>query len=143
VAEAGFTVAVAGGFTAVVGFTAAEAFTVAEATLTAVITAVAMVGMEVTTAGIAAIGAILATAMGGDSVLALAGDPIGLHTLMGTGIARGGALRTIILIPTLTMYLPAIRILIHTHTMGAATLPRHLLAGILTATPRRDHRGLR
>jgi hypothetical protein len=135
-AEAGFTVAVAGGFTAVVGFTAAEAFTVAEATHTAVITAVPMVGMEV-------IGAILATAMGGDSVLALAGDPIGLHTLMGTGIARGGALLTTILIPTLTMYLPAIRILIHTHTMGAATLPRHLLAGILTATPRRDHRGLR
>ena len=65
-AEAGFTVAVAGGFTAVEGFTAAEAFTVAEATHTAVITAVAMVGMEVTTAGIAAIGAILATVTGGD-----------------------------------------------------------------------------
>jgi hypothetical protein len=70
--------------------------------------------------------------------LALAGVPIGPHIL--TGIARGGALRTIIPILTLTMLLPAIRILIR--TTGAATLPRQLLAGTLTATPRRDPRGL-
>lgn len=112
---------------------------------TAAITAVATVGTEVMAgteamAGGAAIGATLVTATDGDLVLALAGDPIGLPTRMPTGMARGGALLTMILALTiLIIHRLAARILIP--ITAAAVVPRKILARTVTTTPRTNHRG--
>jgi hypothetical protein len=123
--------------------TAEEGSTLAEveATLlmvadtTAAIMAVATAGTEVMVGG-AAIGATLVTGTDGDLVLALAGDHIGLHTRMPTGMARGGALLITILALTILiiLHLPA-RILI-----PAAAVPRKILDGTVTTIPRPNHR---
>jgi hypothetical protein len=85
-----------------------------------------------TTDGVADIGATLVTATDGDSVLALAGGPIGQDTGIPMGIALGG-LRII----TRTMRLTATRTLtMGTTTMGTATLPRQILDRNLATTPR-------
>ena len=86
-------------------------------------------------AGGAAIGAILVTDTDGDLVSALAGDPIGLRTRMPTGMARGGALLTIIIhaLILIILRLPA-RILFP--TTAAATVPRKILDRTVTTTPR-------
>jgi hypothetical protein len=134
--------------TAEVGSTLAEV----EATLlmvadtTAAITAEAMVGTEVTAgteamAGGAAIGATLVTDTDGDLVSALAGDPIGLHTRMPTGMARGGALLTIIIRALILIILRlAARTLIPIPTTAAALVPRKILDGTVTTIPRQNHR---
>ena len=112
-----------------------EAALLMAADTTAAITAVAMVGAEAMAGG-AAIGAILVTDTDGDLVSALAGDPIGLRTRMPTGMARGGALLTII-IRALILRLAA-RTLIPILT--AATVPRKILDRTVTTTPRQNHR---
>jgi hypothetical protein len=85
-----------------------------------------------TTDGVADIGATLVTATDGDSVLALAGGPIGQDTGIPMGIALGG-LRII----TRTMRLTATHTLtMGTTTMGTATLPRQILDRNLATTPR-------
>ena len=127
--------------------TAEEGSTLAEvetallmaADTTAAITAVAMVGAEAMAGG-AAIGAILVTDTDGDLVSALAGDPIGLRTRMPTGMARGGALLTIIIhaLILIIFRLPA-RILVP--TTAAAAVPRKILGRTVTTTPRPNHRG--
>jgi len=96
---------------------------------TAAITAVAMVGTEATAgaeamAGEAGIGVTRATDTDGDLVLALAGDPIGLHTRMLTGMARGLALLTIIIHALiLTMLRLVARLLIPIPITAAAAVP--------------------
>ena len=137
------------------GFTEEEGSTLAEveATLltvadtTAAITAVAMVGTQVLAgtqamAGGAAIGATLVTGTDGDLVSALAGDPIGLHTLMPTGMARGGALLTMIIHALILIILRlAARTLIPILTTVAAAVPHKIPDGTVTTTPRPKHRG--
>jgi hypothetical protein len=109
---------------------------------TAAITAVATVGTEVmagteATAGGAAIGATLVTDTDGDLVLALAGDRIGLPTHMPTGMARGGAPLTIIIRALILIILRrAARPLIPT----PAAVPRKILDGTVTTSPRPNHR---
>jgi hypothetical protein len=98
------------------GSTASVATLLMVADTTGATTAEAMVGTEATAgaeamAGEAGIGVTLATDTDGDSVLALAGDPIGLHTRMLTGMARGGALLTIIIHVLILIIRPAARIL--------------------------------
>jgi hypothetical protein len=109
---------------------------------TAAITAVATAGTEAM-AGVAAIGATLVTDTDGDLVLALAGGPIGLHTRMRTGMARGRALLIIIIIHALILIMLrlAARILILTPTM-AAVGPHKILDGTVMTTPRRNRRAL-
>ena len=126
------------------GSTAEAVFVLVEATLfmgvdttTAAIMAVAMVG--------AVIGATLATGTDGDLVLALAGDPIGLHTRMPTGMASGGALLTMIIhaliLIILRIILPlAAPTLIPIPTTPAAAVPRKIPDGTPTTIPRRNHR---
>jgi hypothetical protein len=116
-----------------------EAALLMAADTTAAITAVAMVGAEAMAGG-AAIGAILVTDTDGDLVSALAGDPIGLRTRMPTGMARGGALLTIIIhaLILIIFRLPA-RILVP--TTAAAAVPRKILGRTVTTTPRPNHRG--
>jgi hypothetical protein len=116
-----------------------EATLLMAADTTAAITAVAMVGAEAMAGG-AAIGAILVTDTDGDLVSALAGDPIGLRTRMPTGMARGGALLTIIIhaLILIIFRLPA-RILVP--TTAAAAVPRKILGRTVTTTPRPNHRG--
>lgn len=105
---------------------------------TAAITEAAMVGREAM-AGVAVMGATLVTDTGGGLVLALAGDPIGLHTRMPTVMAGGGALLTII-IRALILRLAA-RTLIPIPTTAAAAVPRKILDGTVTTIPRPNHRG--
>jgi len=116
-----------------------EAALLMAADTTAAITAVAMVWREAMAGG-AAIGAILVTDTDGDLVSALAGDPIGLRTRMPTGMARGGALLTIIIhaLILIIFRLPA-RILVP--TTAAAAVPRKILGRTVTTTPRPNHRG--
>ena len=117
----------------------AEATLLMVADTTAAITAVAMVGTEAM-AGVAVLGATRATDTGGDLVLALAGDPIGLHTRMLTGMACGGALLTIIIHALLLIILRlAARILTLTPTM-AAVGPHKILDRTVTTTSHRNHR---
>jgi hypothetical protein len=128
--------------------TAEEGSTLAEveATLlmvadtTGAITAVAMAGTEAMAGG-AAIGATLVTDTDGDLVSALAGDPIGLHILMPTGMARGGAFLTMIIHALILIILRlAARTLIPIPTTAAAAVPRKILDGTVTTIPRPNHR---
>jgi hypothetical protein len=114
-----------------------EATLLMVADTTGAITAVAMAGTEAMAGG-AAIGATLVTATDGDLVLALAGDPIGLHTRMPPGMARGGALLTIIRARILIILRLPARILI-----PAAAVPRKILYGTVTTIPRPNHRAFR
>lgn len=82
-------------------------------------------GEEATMAGAAGIGATPVT--GGDSVLALTGDPIGRDTRILTGIALGG-------IPTITLIMRLAAI--HTLTTGMMTLRRQILDRSLATTLR-------
>jgi hypothetical protein len=85
-----------------------------------------------TTDGAADIGATLVTGTDGDSVLALAGGPIGQDTGILTGIALGG-----LPIITRTMRLTATHTLtMGTTTMATATLPLQILDRDLATTPR-------
>ena len=117
-----------------------EAALLMAADTTAAITAVAMVGAEAMAGG-AAIGAILVTDTDGDLVSALAGDPIGLRTRMPTGMARGGALLTIIIIHALILIIFRLPARILVPTTAAAAVPRKILGRTVTTTPRPNHRG--
>ena len=111
-----------------------ERFMAAEATMPTVEDAMAGIeeadttaGAGATTDGVADIGATLVTATDGDSVLALAGGPIGQDTYILMGIALGG-------LPTTTriMRLTAT----HSLTTGTTMLPRQILDRNLATTPR-------
>jgi hypothetical protein len=119
---------------------AREHFTAAEATMPTVVDAMAAIvevdttaGAEATTGGVADIGAtrVTATATDGDTVLALAGGPIGPDTRILTGIALG--------LPTIRriMRLMATHTLTTgTTTMGTTMLRRQILDPDLATTPR-------
>jgi hypothetical protein len=106
---------------------------IVEVDTTGIVEADPTAGAGATTVGVADIGAtrVTATATDGDSVLGLAGGPIGPDTRILTGIALG--------LPTIPhiMRLTATHTLtMGTTTMGTTTLPRQILDRDLATTPR-------
>jgi hypothetical protein len=129
-AREGFTVEEAAEATTLTVERAMAAIMEADTTDIVVADTTAIVGA--TTDGVADIGATRVTATDGDSVLALAGGPIGQDTGILTGMALGGLptiTRTTRLTATHTLTMGAT-------TTGATTLPRQILDRDLATTPR-------